>query len=165
MAARAWSWLRDLLSQVLALSDAAGVGQWSLRASGAACSRHRHFPEMSWPPIPAHELLARSMSDGVATLRLNRRRNSNALSEGLLDALRAGIDKLAREPSLRCVVLEAAGRAFCAGHDLREMRSQPRSTITWLFRKCGGVMQGLQALPVRSLPRCAASPPRRAASW
>ncbi|MCV6804150.1 enoyl-CoA hydratase/isomerase family protein, partial [Achromobacter ruhlandii] len=62
-------------------------------------------------------VLERSLSDGVATLRLNRPAQFNALSEGLLDALRAEIDILAREPSLRCVVLEAAGRAFCAGHD------------------------------------------------
>lgn len=94
-------------------------------------------------------VLERSLSDGVATLRLNRPAQFNALSEGLLDALRAEIDILAREPSLRCVVLEAAGRAFCAGHDLREMRSQPSfDYYLALFRKCAGVMQGLQALPV-----------------
>lgn len=94
-------------------------------------------------------LLLHTMQDGIATLRLNRPAQFNALSEGLLDALRARIDALAREPGLRCVILESAGRAFCAGHDLREMRSQPAfDYYLALFRKCGGVMQGLQALPV-----------------
>lgn len=88
--------------------------------------------ELSTPARPAaapaaspDPLLSYALRDGVATLRLNRPAQFNALSEGLLDALRAAIDALARAPDLRCVVLESAGRAFCAGHDLREMRSQP----------------------------------------
>ena len=63
--------------------------------------------------------------------------------------MQAQIDALAGDASLRCVVLEASGRAFSAGHDLREMRSQPSlDYYRELFRKCGAVMQGLQALPV-----------------
>ncbi|QKI73087.1 enoyl-CoA hydratase [Achromobacter xylosoxidans] len=112
--------------------------------------------ELSTPARPAaapaaspDPLLSYALRDGVATLRLNRPAQFNALSEGLLDALRAAIDALARAPDLRCVVLESAGRAFCAGHDLREMRSQPSfDYYLALFRKCSGVMQGLQALPV-----------------
>ena len=50
-------------------------------------------------------LLLHTMQDGIATLRLNRPAQFNALSEGLLDALRARIDALAREPGLRCVCL------------------------------------------------------------
>ena len=99
---------------------------------------------------PALEpLLLRTDSQGIVTLRLNRPGQFNALSEALLAALQAQIDALAGDASLRCVVLEASGRAFSAGHDLREMRSQPSlDYYRELFRKCGAVMQGLQALPV-----------------
>ena len=116
---------------------------------------------------PALEpLLLRTDSQGIVTLRLNRPGQFNALSEALLAALQAQIDALAGDASLRCVVLEASGRAFSAGHDLREMRSQPSlDYYRELFRKCGAVMQGLQALPVPVIARCAASPPPPAASW
>ena len=67
----------------------------------------------------------------------------------MLAALQQEIDTLACDADVRCVVLESAGRAFCAGHDLREMRSQPDlDYYRALFRRCGSVMQGLQALPV-----------------
>lgn len=99
---------------------------------------------------PAQEpILARHAEGGVVTLRLNRPGQFNALSEGLLAALQTAIDALSRDGSVRCVVLESSGRAFCAGHDLREMRSQPElGYYRELFRKCSAVMQGLQALPV-----------------
>ena len=95
---------------------------------------------------PALEpLLLRTDSQGIVTLRLNRPGQFNALSEALLAALQAQIDALAGDASLRCVVLEASGRAFSAGHDLREMRSQPSlDYYRELFRKCGAVMQGLR---------------------
>ena len=95
-------------------------------------------------------MLLRTDSQGIVTLRLNRPGQFNALSEALLAALQAQIDALAGDASLRCVVLEASGRAFSAGHDLREMRSQPSlDYYRELFRKCGAVMQGLQA-PARA---------------
>lgn len=103
-------------------------------------------PTRTDAPAP---LLLRTTQAGIATLRLNRPAQFNALSEALLEALRVEIDALARDPALRCVVLESAGRAFCAGHDLREMRSQPSfDYYLALFRQCSRVMQGLQALPV-----------------
>lgn len=99
---------------------------------------------------PADEpVLLRSAEGGVVTLRLNRPSQFNALSEAMLAALQQEIDTLACDADVRCVVLESAGRAFCAGHDLREMRSQPDlDYYRALFRRCGSVMQGLQALPV-----------------
>ncbi|MDF8361774.1 enoyl-CoA hydratase [Achromobacter anxifer] len=94
-------------------------------------------------------ILARHSEGGVVTLRLNRPGQFNALSEGLLAALQAEIDQLSRDAGVRCVVLESSGRAFCAGHDLREMGGQPSlDYYRDLFRKCSAVMQGLQALPV-----------------
>lgn len=108
--------------------------------------------------IPAgHEagvLVKRSMQGGVVTLTLNRPGQFNALSEGVLAALQAEIDALAADPLLRCVVLAAEGRAFCAGHDLREMRGEPRiEYYRQLFAQCSRVMQGLQALPVPVIAR------------
>ncbi|NLY64960.1 MAG: enoyl-CoA hydratase, partial [Alcaligenaceae bacterium] len=86
---------------------------------------------------------------GVVTLRLNRPNQFNALSEAMLQALLDQFDILQRDGSLRCVIIEAAGKAFCAGHDLKEMRSQPElAYYRYLFAKCGKVMQGIQALPV-----------------
>ena len=62
---------------------------------------------------------------GVATLTLNRPAAFNALSESMLQALQARLDGLAALGGLRVVVIGAAGRAFCAGHDLKEMRAEP----------------------------------------
>ena len=67
----------------------------------------------------------RETHDGVATLRLNRPQQFNALSEAMLEALRVAFEDIARDDSVRCVVLAAEGKAFCAGHDLREMRGRP----------------------------------------
>lgn len=104
---------------------------------------------MALEPSANAPLLLRTSEAGVVTLRLNRPSQFNALSEGLLAALQQEIDALSRDADVRCVVLESAGRAFCAGHDLREMRSQPSlDYYRALFRQCGRVMQGLQALPV-----------------
>lgn len=69
----------------------------------------------------ASDILARANEGGVVRLQLNRPLQFNALSEGLLEALQRAISN---DPQVRCVVLSAAGKAFCAGHDLREMRGQ-----------------------------------------
>lgn len=91
-----------------------------------------------------------SRRDGeVVTLTLNRPARFNALSEALLAALQAELDSLAADARLRCVVLAAAGRAFSAGHDLREMRERPEEAYYQdLFARCGRVMQAIRALPV-----------------
>ncbi len=60
---------------------------------------------------------------GVVTLTLNRPDAFNALSEAMLDALQAELERIAADESVRVVVIAAAGRAFCAGHDLKEMGS------------------------------------------
>ncbi len=62
---------------------------------------------------------------GVVTLTLNRPQAFNALSEAMLDALQSELDSLARDDTLRALVIGANGRAFCAGHDLKEMRAAP----------------------------------------
>jgi enoyl-CoA hydratase/carnithine racemase len=73
------------------------------------------------------ELLVRRNVDGpgIVTLTLNRPQAYNALSEGGLSLLQRQLDTLAQDDSVRAVVLAAAGNAFCAGHDLKEMRAKP----------------------------------------
>ena len=93
-------------------------------------------------------VLVRTDQDGVATLTLNRPRQYNALSEGLLAALQAALDAIAVDPSVRVVVIAAEGTAFCAGHDLKEMQGDPRpERIAALFAQCSRMMLSLPALP------------------
>lgn len=99
-------------------------------------------------------LLVREDQGGVTTLRLNRPLQFNALSDALLDALQRELDAISVDTAVRCVVLAGAGKAFCAGHDLREMRGQPRlAYYQALFSKCSQVMQGIQTLPVPVIAR------------
>jgi enoyl-CoA hydratase/carnithine racemase len=91
---------------------------------------------------------------GVVTLTLNRPQAFNALSEALLAALQAALDGLASDDGVRAVVIAASGRAFCAGHDLKEMRADP--TLAYyqrLFAQCGRMMMSLQQLPVPVIAR------------
>ena len=85
---------------------------------------------------------------GVVTLTLNRPRQFNALSEAMLDALQRALDDIARDDSARVVVLAAAGAAFCAGHDLKEMRAEPSlDYYRALFNQCTRVMLTMQRMP------------------
>jgi enoyl-CoA hydratase/carnithine racemase len=93
-------------------------------------------------------VLARADQEGVATLTLNRPRQYNALSGALLDALHHELDALARDESIRVVVITGAGAAFCAGHDLKEMRAMGgQSEVEALFGRCSEMMQKLVGLP------------------
>ncbi|MBL0085917.1 MAG: enoyl-CoA hydratase [Ideonella sp.] len=86
---------------------------------------------------------------GVITLTLNRPQAFNALSEALIDALQTEFDLIAKDEVARLVVIRAAGRAFCAGHDLREMRAEPsQAYYERLFAQCGRMMMAIQQLPV-----------------
>jgi enoyl-CoA hydratase/carnithine racemase len=91
---------------------------------------------------------------GVHTLTLNRPDAYNALSEGLLEALQSALDRVAADEAARVVVLVAGGKAFCAGHDLKEMRATPtRDYYDRLFAQCGRVMMTIQRLPVPVIAR------------
>ncbi|WP_211450770.1 enoyl-CoA hydratase [Collimonas antrihumi] len=99
-------------------------------------------------------MLQKENCNGVVTLRMNRPLQFNALSEVLLDALQHELDVIAGDPGIRCVVLAGAGKAFCAGHDLREMRSHPDlAYYKTLFIRCSRLMQSIQALPVPVIAR------------
>lgn len=91
---------------------------------------------------------------GLARITLNRPAKYNALSEEVLDSLQHILDKLAQDPSLQCVIIQAEGKAFCAGHDLKQMRSKPEHDYyRGLFSRCSRVMQGVLALPVPVIAR------------
>jgi enoyl-CoA hydratase/carnithine racemase len=109
-------------------------------------------------PTPATEtdepMLLREDRDGVCTLTLNRPRQYNALSEAMLDALQATFDEIAKDAAVRVVVLAAKGKAFSAGHDLKEMRSNPsQGYYENLFNKCGRMMITMMRLPVPVIAR------------
>ncbi|MGO9805000.1 MAG: enoyl-CoA hydratase [Steroidobacteraceae bacterium] len=91
---------------------------------------------------------------GVVTLTLNRPQAYNALSEAMLAALQRELDSIAADAALRVVVLAAEGKAFCAGHDLREMRAQPsHDYYRRLFGECTRMMLTLRRLPVPVIAR------------
>ena len=91
---------------------------------------------------------------GVVTLTLNRPQAFNSLSQGLLAALQAELDRLKDDTSARVVVLAASGKAFCAGHDLKEMRAEPSlAYYQALFAQCTQVMLSVQQLPVPVIAR------------
>ena len=99
--------------------------------------------------MPDAAPLIRENAGGVVHLRLNRPGQLNALSDALLASLTEDLAALAADPDLRCVVLSGAGKAFCAGHDLREMRERPAiEDQRTLFARCSAVMQAIRALPV-----------------
>ncbi len=96
----------------------------------------------------AEPVLLRADEGGVVTLTLNRPRQYNTLSEALIAALQGELERLALDPAVRVVVLAGAGKAFCAGHDLKEMRSKPsKAYYDELFSRCSRMMQSIVALP------------------
>lgn len=101
----------------------------------------------------AEPLVHSQLEDGVLTLTLNRPQQYNALSWAMLEALREAL-RSAEEPDVRVVVLAGAGKAFCAGHDLKEMRAN--RTLDFqrrLFALCSEVMLSLIRLPVPVIAR------------
>jgi enoyl-CoA hydratase/carnithine racemase len=88
------------------------------------------------------------VSDGVATVTLNRGERFNALSMPMIGALETTLDALDGDAQVRAIVIAARGRGFCAGHDLKELRAHP--DLEWqreLFANCGRMMQKITRLP------------------
>lgn len=93
-------------------------------------------------------LLREDRADGLTTLTLNRPAQFNSLSVGLLTALQETLAAIAVDPRVRVVVIAGAGRAYCSGHDLKEMRANPgKDAMAALFRQCGKVMMTIQTMP------------------
>ncbi|MHA7851068.1 enoyl-CoA hydratase [Roseovarius sp.] len=98
-------------------------------------------------------ILQRSDQGAVARLTLNHPEKLNALSDAMLAALQEQFDSLAQDPAIRVVILAGTGKAFCAGHDLKEMiqgRQAPdggRAYFADLFARCARVMTAIRTLP------------------
>ena len=103
---------------------------------------------MSALPQSEQPVLLREDRDGVCTLTMNRPQQMNLLTSEMLEALQEAFDSLASNRKIRVVILAAAGKGFCAGHDLKEIKAlkeQPK--IEQLFGKCSRMMQTITALP------------------
>ncbi len=93
-------------------------------------------------------ILIRNIENGIARLTLNRPDQYNALSKQLLTELQTHLDSISSDESVRVVILNANGKAFCAGHDLKEMRSsEDREFHQALFQQCGQMMQTIASMP------------------
>src|SRR5215212_3028000 len=100
------------------------------------------------PAAPNEPVLLRRDDGPVAILTLNRPHAMNALSGELIDALQAEFDRLVRDQAIRCVIIEAKGRAFSTGHDLREVASsQDYAFHHDLLTRCSAMMLAINRLP------------------
>jgi len=103
---------------------------------------------MNAPDETVLPILLRTDSEGVATLTLNRPAQFNSLSEEMLAELQAALNAIAGDKSVRAVVIAGAGKAFCAGHDLKQMRANhSKAYMQKLFRQCGKVMMTIVDMP------------------
>jgi enoyl-CoA hydratase/carnithine racemase len=103
---------------------------------------------MNAPHEAAALPVLREDADGIATLTLNRPQQFNAVNAATLDALEHAFAAIAADERVRVVVLAGAGRAFCPGHDLKEMMAQRNEAFVGeLFTRCADMMQTIQRLP------------------
>ena len=106
---------------------------------------------MNAPQAPAQLeplLLEARSPEGIVTLTLNRPAQFNSLSEEMLAALQQAFDRIGADTSARVIVIAAAGKAFCAGHDLKQMKSNPRlDYYEKLFADCARLMLTIQRVP------------------
>jgi enoyl-CoA hydratase/carnithine racemase len=99
-------------------------------------------------------LVKRAATRGTVTLTLNRPQAFNVLSQDMMSALQRELDALSGDASLRLVVLAGEGRAFCAGHDLKELRARPSlEYYRRLFEQCSRLMLSITRLPVPVIAR------------
>lgn len=98
----------------------------------------------------ARALIQRTDASGITTITLNRPDAFNALSEALLAALQQTLDAIALDDRVRVVVIAGSDRAFCAGHDLKQMRDDGGADAAYhqqLFADCSRMMMTLTRLP------------------
>jgi enoyl-CoA hydratase/carnithine racemase len=97
--------------------------------------------------VEPHVLIERD-SRGVVRLTLNRPQQFNALSEEMLTALQSALDEVAADAGVRVVVLAGRGKAFCPGHDLKQMQASPQlDYYQRLFAQCAKLMLTIQRMP------------------
>ncbi len=98
-------------------------------------------------------ILERHDTGAIAHLRMNAPERLNALSDAMLEALRSELDRLREDRAIRVVILSGAGKAFCAGHDLKEMQAGRQAEdggaayFADLFTRCSAVMRAIRTLP------------------
>jgi len=93
-------------------------------------------------------LILRADAGGIATLTLNRPAQFNAINGAMLTEMQAALDAIGGDPTVRVVVIAGAGRAFCPGHDLKEMlANSTEAFIGDLFRRCCDVMLSMRRVP------------------
>ncbi len=98
-------------------------------------------------------ILHRQDAASVATLTMDAAERLNALSDAMLAALQANLDEIAADDTVRAVILRGTGKAFCAGHDLKEMQAGRQTAdggaayFEDLFNRCAAVMQRIQSIP------------------
>ncbi len=106
------------------------------------------MPQAETPETDAQPILLREDIDGVATLTLNRPKQRNALSRALMAELQRELAAIADDRTVKVVVLAAAGPAFCAGHDLKEVRENDGEPFfKALFEQCSELMMAINRLP------------------
>ena len=93
-------------------------------------------------------ILLRRQQGAVLSLTLNRPRAGNALSSALIEALQNEFDRLMDDRSVHAVVIDAAGKLFCTGHDLKEVQdANDPQFLRALGQRCSVMMQAIAALP------------------
>ena len=99
------------------------------------------------------ELLLRETKENIEILTLNDPKKLNALSEDMLSYLEIAFQEISQDPTIKVVILRTSGKAFCAGHDLKQMQLARRSDdkgkkyFNELFRRCGKFMMSIRKLP------------------
>src|SRR5580765_1979167 len=103
---------------------------------------------MSAVPQAEQPVLLREDRDGVCMLTMNRPQQMNLLTSGMLSALQKEFESFKNDKSVRVVVIAGAGKGFCAGHDLKEIKAlKDLPKIEALFNQCSRMMQTIPALP------------------
>ena len=103
---------------------------------------------MSAVPHPEQPILLREDRDGICTLTMNRPQQMNLLTGEMLSALQKAFDEISSNREIRVVVVAGAGKGFCAGHDLKEIRAlKELPKIEALFNQCSRMMQTIPQLP------------------
>jgi enoyl-CoA hydratase/carnithine racemase len=103
---------------------------------------------MSAVPKSEQPVLLREDREGICTLIMNRPQQMNLLTSEMLSALQSAFDSLRNDSKIRVVILAAAGKGFCAGHDLKEIRAlKELPKIEQLFGQCSRMMQTITAIP------------------
>ena len=98
--------------------------------------------------VTGRTILLREDIDGIAVLTLNRPKQYNALSGTLLTELQQSLDEIGADTSIRVVIIAANGKAFCPGHDLKEMRSsEDKAFHQALFNQCSAMMLTINTMP------------------